>query len=395
MASFSPRAVLYEELCQLSHAVTRAFPSATPDNTAPGLLACRPFRPCKDMVLEAAPEGMWWLNLPPKHWTWLSPGSPGPSATPSSLRFQARLSTQHGTTYGDQVAEADPAHPPLLPPGVRLWHANEEVRQTLLHVKHDLHELFQTQSGLAALPQHTHRGADGTTTLFVTPTQILGFREGLTVLHDTSPYLAKACREYAKIACLLYGLKMDEFAELTRMCISRHWGNTPVTLQAAGGGFYDSGPILTVGIGHPYILYDYSPSLMPRSVGFTHPHTPVRLKVAEGVMTVLDGYARSSYAHGYLPLPHEGGVVPYYTIDYHMDCMHSTQLIGYVKETGGVITHTPVIDEHVVQTQRLPVTGTRMHGVGHVLETIRKIRARLQTEASSSLLAQIRARQGW
>ncbi len=261
----------------------------------------------------------------------------------------------------------------------------------LLHVKHDLHELFQTQCGLAALPQQTHGGQDGTTTLLVTPTQILGFRDGLIILHDTSPYLAKACREYAKIACWLYGLKMDEFAELTRMCISRHWGNTPVTLQGAGGGFYDSGPILTVGIGHPYILYDYSPSLMPRCVG----HPPVRLKVAEGVMTVLDGYARSSYAHGYLPPPHEGAAVPYYTIDYHMDCTRSTQLIGRVKETGGVITHTPVIEEHVVQKQRLPVTGSRMHGVCPMLDTIRKMRARLQTEASSNLLSQIRGRQGW
>ena len=393
MVEITPRTVLYPELRQLSLTIHRVLQYADDriDTPLASRDASKPFCPSEDMVLEATPEGIWSLNIHAKHWMWLPPARHGPSATPSSLRWQARMCTQHSTTWRDQM-EAGLSQIPPVPQGVRLWHATEKVRRMLLHTKHDLHELFRGQSISPTLPQNTE---GPTTTLLITPSKMLGFKDCLSILSDEMPYLAKTCREYAQMACWLYGLRMDDFADLTRMCISRHFGSTPVTLQRGGGGFYDSGPILTVGIGHAQILYDYSPSLMT-SVRSTPPLTPVRLQVAEGVMTVLDGYARSSYSHGYsiiAPAQEGIGASPYYTIDYHMDCMQTTQLIGYVKETGGIITHTPVIDSHTVQKQRLSVRGVQMDGVCPMLDIIRKMRTRLQVRESSNLLSQIQNNQ--
>lgn len=377
MTGVAHRIVLYEQLGQLSLAIERVIPPHERETTHPPVWEPpRKFCPSTDMMLEAQPEGVWRLNIDPVHWQWHPPRSQVPQATRFSLRNQARLHTQHASAWEDQMRSSPP---PPMPSGVRLWHANDAARRLLIHAKHDLRELFQTQTGFAH---------DESLTLLITPTRVLGYQDAITLIQGQSPYLTKICHEYGQMVCWLYGLRMDEFAALTQMCISRHVGSTTIDLQRNGGGYYDSGPMITIGIGHCFISHDFSPTLMDSEKHAETALTPVRVRVGEGIMTVMDAHARISYAHGYSREPDGGGGSPYYTIDFYMDCMRNTRITGYVKWTGDMIMHTPVMSAHTVQTRQIPMSGgTRVEGVCPLLDLIRTMRRRVQGEESACLLA--------
>lgn len=377
MAAVNPRMILYEQLCQLSAALERVIPDqGTWGRDLPWWDTHRKFCPCTDMILEARPEGIWRLSIDPTHWQWRPTRQQGARATRFSLRTQARQNTQHASAWNDQISVGPP---PPIPPGVRLWQASGTARRLLVHAKHDLRELFQSQNGINNCPS-----CEGTLTLLITPTRMLGFKDAITLIRDGSPYLTRICLEYAQMVCWLYGLRMDEFATLTQMCISRRLGGTAISLQRKCGGFYDNGPVVTMGIGHPYIYHDFSPTLMDHTDAVIG---PIRIQVGEGVMTVMDAHARVSYAHGYSAEPAEGGGSPYYTIDFHMDCMRNTRVIGHTNGTGDMLMYSPVMDTNTVQTEHtFTPKGAPVEGICPLLDLVRNMRQRVHTRESMILL---------
>ena len=395
------REVLYENLQSLLVIMDRILPSpetlGDPDELLGSSGIHTPlaqFSPSQNAVVEAKPEGAWRLNIDARNWR-MDQDIPPRYTNTGGKRWYARRITQHGSALEDQVTNTGRlAVPP--PSGVRLWHCSEEARRLLLLAKHDLNALFQSQTEEPTLPHDNDMGTcGGMLSLLVTPMRVLGFRDGVSLIKEHSPYLTRLCLEYAFTICWLYGLSIDEMASLTKMRITRHVEGTPITLHEDGGGFYDSGPLLTAMVGCQHILHDFSPSLMGHVRPTEQALTPVRLRVPEGVLLVIDGYARSSYGHGYTREAHQGGC--YYTIDFIMDSMRATKLIGYVKETGGMVMHTPVVHKHVVQTKVLPTEPQEnthsplLYGTCPLLDLVRKMHSRFQNVESLLLASHRRA----
>lgn len=354
---------LYEDLREIRERLERVLP---PIPRTAGEDVDEEFHPGRDMVIEAEPVGVTRLNLDPKHWRLNLERIPARhTASRISRQWYARRYTQHGSTWADH----EPGSVAAVPDGVRLWHASEEARQIMVHARHDLEELFEHGDRLPSADEST---------LLVTPLQTLGYRDGLALLTPGSPYLVRLCAEYARTACHLYGLKLREFATLTRMCVRRHvYPFTPISLQASGGGVYDSGPVLSVHVGTPQVAHEFSPILMPAG------HLPVRVIVPEGVLVALDGHARASYGRGYAHAPGEGTV--FYTLEFHMDCMRETRFTTWEPVTGALVMHTPVVSEHAVERSKKEVHGGRRMDTCVKQGVIRALRARLQDTESHLL----------
>ena len=128
------------------------------------------------------------------------------------------------------------------------------------------------------------------------------------------------------------------------MYLTRHSHSLKTELlDTVDSGRYTGGPFLTVGIGRPHVYHDLVP-ILPT------PHAcsmPVRVKIGEGVLLVLDGCAKTRYAHGH---PVTDDASHYYTLNFQMDCMRRTLYTGFEEETHGLVTYTPVVPEHVVAT---------------------------------------------
>jgi hypothetical protein len=353
---------LYEELRELRERLDRLLPPIPPLVSGEG----EEFQPARDMLIEAEPVSVTRLVLDPKHWRLLPGTIPSMhNGSREGRQWYARRATQHGSTWGDN----DPDSAVPVPDGMRLWHASERARQLLVHARHDLEELF----GATGLPRHKD-------TLLVTPRQILGYRDGLALLTPSSPYLARLCREYARAACHLYGLRLEEFAVLTRMCVRRYvYPFTPIVLQPTGGGVYDSGPVISVHVGISQVAHELSPSLMPASLG----DAPVRVVVPEGVMVVLDCHSRMSYGRGYAQAP--GGPTVFYTLEFHMDCMRDTRFITWQPITGALVMYTPIAGQHAVERCKEREREGRRLDTCPKRQVIRAMRARLQDTESRSL----------
>jgi hypothetical protein len=402
------RHIVYDQLKELMTIIERVLPDD------PHVHACTAFHskrgvfqspvvfsPGKDSVIEAKPEGVWQLNIDPRHWMFEG-GIPDRYSSTSVKRWYIRRITQHRGGWNDHVLNG-PDVP--LPSGVRMWHATEDARKMLLLARQDLMELFRAHAAEDyPLPHDTEGGVHscggGTVSVLVTPSRVLGFSDGICLLQGRSPYLARLCLEYARTTCWVYGLSLQEFYSLAQMSISRHVGGSPITLQKHTGGVYNNGPVLTIMIGHTHVSHDFSPILMQNVRPSGHRLTPVRMKVSEGVMVVMDGYTRACYGHGYTlePTTEKTCSQFYFTIDITMDSMRETRLLGYIKETGEMIMHTPVVQQHVVQIQGQDSmqhagsaftppaqANTVLYGACPVLDLIRVMRTRLRSVESNLL----------
>jgi hypothetical protein len=357
---------LYEDLRELKERLDRLLPPVPPVASGEDE---REFQPGRDMLIEAEPVSVTRLALDPKHWRLLPGYIPSVhDGSRESRQWYARRATQHGSTWGDN----EPDSAASVPTGMRLWHASERARQLLVHARHDLDALFDYGTA-PGLPRHED-------TLLVTPRQMLGYRDGLALLTPSSPYLAKLCREYARMACHLYGVLLEEFAMLTKMCVRRHvYPLTPIMLQPTGGGVYDSGPVISVHVGVPQAAHELSPSLMPACAG----DPSVRVVVPEGVMVVLDIYARMSYGRGYAHAP--GGPTVFYTLEFYMDSMRETSYITRQPITGALIMYTPIVKQHAVQRSRGWEQEGRRLDTCAKRQVVRSMRARLQDTESHLL----------
>ena len=372
-------------------------------------VSCRPM----EMVIEAKASGVWRVKLDSIHDQSMKGGGCKHNYTKRvHKKWHTRRVTQQTSTWANGICHSENRSTVIggqektlvIPTGVRLWHASETARKLLLMAKHDLSEIFKCtfdHGDTGGYMPHKDKDVDPTglwetRTLFISPSRALGFKEGMSLLGDQSPYLSKLCTEYALIACRIYGLSMNEFHKLTRMNVMQHRGGMPIRIQESGGGLYDSGPILTIGVGKPHIFHDLSPILIPEKEMLT----PVRVMVPEGVMMVMDGYAKSCYGHGYAVGDRDKlEETVFYSINFYMDSMRETLLLGYVTETGDVVMQTPVIAENVVQInvsyadvppKNTTKPGTKMLGLCPIRDVIQTMRAHLQAVESANLLSTCR-----
>ena len=277
-----------------------------------------------------------------------------------------------------------------LPPGTSLWHASETARRLVVLAKHDAKLLFDTQVRECSLPADDEWRTKGTFTLFATPgPQELCFRDSVRLLQPSAPYLARLVHEYGRSIAWMYGVGLNDFAELCRLHITWHSPGTgsAMRLMPASPCRFENGPIVRVGVGRPVITHDLAPALQDPCMG--RGELPVRLAVPEGVMVCADGACRMRYSHGYPRQWGEGGK-SWFTLTFFLDCTRGSVATGYDRETRAVIMSTPVQKDRVVSGNQLesPAAASRGAGLGLDLMDVlvKSMRLRLRV-AESHLLA--------
>lgn len=313
----------------------------------------------ENTVIEARSMGAW--KLDPEQFPVCPASIPSVHKTTVSRRWFVRkhtACTQRMTAGADKGGiTAEGGSTGFMPRDVRLWYPSDSARKLLLMGRRDLDLLFASQ--IQTLPCCDESKEAGTVTLFATPDYIrhsILYKDSIDVLSQHSPYLARLCDEYAHMMCWLYGLTIDEFGELAHLYITRHaagFGKRTELLETSDNGRYTGGPFLSVGIGRPHLFHDFCP-VLATSTRADKPLIPVRVGVGEGVLLVMDGYARIRYAHGH---PATDEQTPYYTLNFQLDCMRRTLCTGVEKVTHGIVTYTPFIPEHVVSTSRDTVSA--------------------------------------
>lgn len=367
--------LLYDDLSALMEGLDRVLPQ---QHERGGRSA--QFRPSLDMLIENKAVSVHRVSTTSTSWRMDESHIPSNHTKHAGRRWYAINRTRVACTDRELSTENGRPVEAEIPDGVRVWHASDAAKRLLLLARHDMDCLFSPPPDSQVLP--TDGGGDSTT-LLITPTHTLGYAEGVSLLKESNPYVVRLCNEYAKMARWLYNLREEEFATLTQMSISRHVAGQAASLQRTGGGYHDSGPILTVGLGIRGVQHDLIPSLM-KSPGLT----PVRVTIEEGDLMVLDGHARSNYAHGYTAKS-----PPLYTINFYMDCMRRTVCIGYDPVTRGVLMETPVEETHTISNK----THTKPGEAGKncdspTLGLVRAMRSRIQTAESILLSSKYIAR---
>lgn len=337
-------------------------------------------------VIEAKAIGMWRLEsplVPP------CPDVPTVHQKPVSRRWFIRKHTARATRILTESKHAADGWIRLseelcMPPDLRLWYPSDSIYKLLLLGKHDLDMLFKEQMANPTLP--CENDEKNGITLFATPGAIrdsILYRDSIEIINQHTPYLARLCKEYVCMMCWLYGLTTDEFGDTAHMYITRHCSThgKPVALdETTDCGRYSGGPLLTTSIGWKSFYHDFLPILA------TSPSEPVRVKIGEGVLVVLDGCAKSMYSHGHPAIPEQK--YQYYTLNFKLDCLRRTICMGVEKETRGLITYTPFIPEHVVTTRpdTTPSVAIRMDSCS-IRAPLLEMRTRLKL-VESHLLTQ-------
>jgi hypothetical protein len=296
----------------------------------------------RNTVIEARTMGVWRLDpgmVPAR------PSIPAVHTKNTSRRWFVRKHTGMVTHMMESTDDEDGQLG--MPQDTRLWFPSDEASKLLLAGKHDADLLFSSQMNQPTLPCNDELEEAGKFTLFSTPGPIkhgILYRDAVDILAQHGPLLARLCDEYARVICWMYGLTIDEFGEITHMYLTRHsHGLKTELLDTVDNGRYTGGPFVTVGIGRPHVYHDLVP-ILPASHACS---VPVRVKIGEGVLLVLDGCAKTRYAHGH---PETDDRSHYYTLNFQMDCMRRTLCTGVEEETHGLVTYTPVVPEHVVAT---------------------------------------------
>ncbi len=367
------RKYIYRELSDIRDKVERLIPSEDGDHEFyDALMSGEKF----ETLIEANPLGVWQMETTPP--LWRAQDDFGSRLTHECKRQHVCRVTRQ-LALDEHHAEKQALTATDLPEGIRLWHATQRAQGLLFHARHDLVDLFKDSR--REIPSDDDL-LGGAVTLLVTPKRTLGFRDGMKMLSPRSPYLTKLCAEYARMACWLYGLDIREFSSLAQMSITRHPSlPTSIALLPSGGGFYDSGPALSVLVGRVDVAHDFKPLLI-----VDDKPNALRVAVPEGVLLALDGNIRVAYGRGYASLQPRGkNEAAFFTIDFALDCMRHTQLLGKIPPTGWLVMYTPVVSQHVVE--RRPVKKQGLSSTASALicpirSLLQSIRSRLQDRES-------------
>jgi len=302
----------------------------------------------RDTIVEARPMGSWWLD--PEQFPACPTAVPPVHKLAVSRRWFVRKQTACATRIArmDATEEDDASAITTMPRDARLWYPSDSARKLLGIALHDIARLFSMQMTAPTLPCNNDSDT-GVYALFSTPESTkhaILYKDSIDILSYLCPCLGRLCDEYAHMMCWLYGLTMAEFGDITHMYITRHTaGKTTELLETTDNGRYAGGPFVSVGIGRAHLFHDFNPVLTTS----TSTALPVRVKVGEGVLMVMDGYAKTRYAHGH-PVTEEKSA--YYTLNFQMGCTPRTLCVGIERVTNGMIMYTPFIPEHVVSTRK-------------------------------------------
>ena len=284
------------------------------------------------------------------------------------------------TRLPDSQVNDEPCARDGFPCGLSFWQPSDSTRRLLPLIRRDLDALFAEpetcgEEGCFALPGNKH----------------LCYQDCMDLVRCRSPYLYKACWEYARLVCHMLEMDYRQFVTSSRLRIRKHDPavGSPLRLSQSTQSRYDGGPVIIVSLGIPLAVHDLAPTLQATAgAAGGGAEMPMRVTVSDGVMMLLDGDVRARYSRG---VPRGwGGGMPLYTLEIHMDCIDSTTILDYEAQTRTMVMYTPVCLANVITTRPAPVSRVHPHVSvrnNTLWRIVQGMRARLQA-AESHLIRQ-------
>lgn len=363
----------YQEMRAILKRMEEVLP-ITADAT-PKRLTCKNEKEAWYPVIEANPDAVSRPIIACKRWRFAS-AIPPPFQEQGGRRDFVQEHTTMLTSLSDGHSDDKPAR---MPCGLSFWHPSDATRRLLPLIRRDLDALFAVpccawigEQGAFALPGSKH----------------LCYQDCMDLVRIKSPYLFKACWEYARLVSHMFDVDYKFFVAASRLRIHRHApeNGCPLRLSQSVQSRYDGGPVIIVSLGLPLAVHDFTPTLQPAKPD--EDETPVRVTVSDGVMMLLDADARARYSHG---VPKEwGGGMALYTLEIHMDCMDNTTILDYEPQTRTMVMYTPLCGGNVITTRPAPASRVQPHvrvRNDTLWRIVQGMRARLQA-AESCLIRQ-------
>jgi alkylated DNA repair dioxygenase AlkB len=223
------------------------------------------------------------------------------------------------TSLSDETAPIDN---PVIPEGFRLWEPPAAATALLADARREIAALFEREVGrpeAERLPFSDQRESRGLYYVFTRELDEarVSYDEARTALRAAAPALADFCHEYLLHLARIYRLSPGDIAKKAQLVLLRYEPESGIWLHIDNVARYDRGPIATVSLGPPDVTYDFTPTL-------TDVGAPIRVRMREGDLAVMDGRARMEWAHG---LPY-GLKAHKYTVMFK--CDHLTEhVVGY------------------------------------------------------------------
>jgi len=112
-------------------------------------------------------------------------------------------------------------------------------------------------------------------------------RKYTSLIDMINKYLKQICKMY-EITCS--NKFINEYMEIILL---QYANNSGMSLHLDNIKKRDQGPIITVSIGHPFVIYDMTPVILDNKLA-----KPLRFIAKEGSIFVMDGSSRMEWAHG-------------------------------------------------------------------------------------------------
>ena len=226
--------------------------------------------------------------------------------------------------------ETGPADDPVIPEGFRVWAPPPAAR--VADARREIAALFEREIALPEAARHLHTDQRKTRGLYYLFTgadvkERMYCDETLGALDAAAPVLAEFCREYYRLMSRIYRFDPVATAKKVQIVFLRYDPGHGIWLHIDNVSRYDRGPIATVSLGPPDVTYDLTPSLAEAGA-------PIRVRMREGDLVVMDGRSRMEWAHG---LPYG---LPSYKYTIMFKCDHFTD---------HVVGHQPIIRTNIYE----------------------------------------------
>lgn len=297
---------------------------------------------CPDIVLEMRPVRVDALALPAGKTRWVGT-IPDVHAFAESRHWFVKKSIRHQTTISEGMHNAACSHLPEL----SFWTPTKVAQSLLLLARRDLQALFERErkrSPSQRLLYHENV-MEGTYTIFDASGGIhVLYKDAVQLITPAHRGLARLCHEYASMACHMYGLSMQNFAQTTLLSISECEADSgePLTLQPFSR--FNRGPVLSVLLCEELSCLDVSPVLLAGNA------SPKRFWLKDGTMIAVDGRARLLCAFGLPIQPHAR-----YKLNFYLS-MERAVVLHYSQDLCSPVLYTPMRQAKLNTSQTFPDT---------------------------------------
>jgi alkylated DNA repair dioxygenase AlkB len=223
------------------------------------------------------------------------------------------------TSFAD---ESTPIENPIIPDGFRIWQPPSAATTLLADARREIAALFERELALPEaerMPFSDQRGSRGLYYVFTRDLieARVSYNEARAALRAATPALADFCHEHLLHLARIYRLSPGDIAKKAQLVLLRYEPGSGIWLHIDNVARYDRGPIVTISLGPPDVTYDLTPTLTDKGV-------PIRVRMREGDLVIMDGRSRMEWAHG---VPY--GLETYkYTVMFK--CDHLTEhVVGY------------------------------------------------------------------